>query len=439
MTRGLYAWLFTTLDGCLPLRSLLDTEDGLRRMDRAEKATYQVMVSFGRLIRGPVPGYEHRPIEFQTATLSLWVRPEVPDPGDLLLEDIQDRIMRALVWRSPNDLVPGQDCTGSDPGIVVMDVEHLDGDSEPGFDDLMQAWTKSINLRFLVSLATCAPRLHWCGPCGAQEALEDAGGIAEPSSLPFAGTAFTFVDNGDETLVDDYDLYVAHPTIDVDVLKASVAGTPVVLAYVIASLTPRYASAFYTAYLAVMVEGDFWHSGPPAPGNRIERDATTWLVRPSASLGTRLANFYLGALSSEFDGAMEDEAQAMVPDEYWSAFKLVDPADNGGLPLTDADRPYWDGQWTAMHLAFQSTLKAGFGSQRALIANSAGAVYAGIDGITKERSHIIDDGEAVTRAEFEQQRLQWEAAPHRYGPRVLNVTWNYDLPGAPAVFRGTQT
>ena len=174
MTRGLYAWLFTRLDGCLPFRSLLDTEDGLRRMDGPKKATYQVMVAFGRLIRGPVPGYEHRPIEFMTFSMSIWVRPETIDPGDLMLEDIQDRIMRALVWRSPNDVVPGQDCTQEeDPGIVVMDIEHLDGDTEPAFDDAMQAWSKAITMRALVANATCAARLHWCGPCGDAQALLD--------------------------------------------------------------------------------------------------------------------------------------------------------------------------------------------------------------------------------------------------------------------------
>jgi hypothetical protein len=45
----------------------------------------------------------------------------------------------------------------------------------------------------------------------------------------------------------------------------------------------------------------------------------------------------------------------------------------------------------------------------------------------------------VTLAQFEAQKLEWEASPNRFGDRVLNIAWNYDLPNeADLVYRGIQ-
>jgi hypothetical protein len=323
-----------------------------------------------------------------------------------------------------------------------MDVEHLDGDTESVFDDQMQAWTRTGNLRFLVALATCAPRLAWCGPCGDAQIL----GGSSSSGQPAIGTrtAFTFVDNGDEGAVDEYDAYVCHPTINDVLLEATAHAGSIKLAYVNAPLMPDRSSAFYLGQLAAGIaaagENAFWHDGFPAtPANRIRFDAFNWYVRPSAALGTALANYFLGDLNPYFDGIFSDESTAGIQDHYWTAFKTVDPLDNGGIALTDADRPYWEGQWDEFMSAFLDTMKAGFGSDRAVIANSAGDVWPGIDGITKEESHILVDGEAVTLAQFEAQKLEWEASPNRFGDRVLNIAWNYDLPNeADLVYRGIQ-
>lgn len=165
MTRGLYAWIFDRLDTCLPFRALLDTEEGIRRMDRAEIARYQRMVAFGRLVRSHVPGRERQPLQYQSVKFSLWVRPESPDAGDLMLEDLEDWILKIFVWR--NRAVPGQgDCPTGDLGLIPMDAMHVPGsETEPEHKEAPESWTKSFRIRFLVNIATCLPVADRCDPC----------------------------------------------------------------------------------------------------------------------------------------------------------------------------------------------------------------------------------------------------------------------------------
>lgn len=158
MSVGLYQWIYSTLNPCLPFRTLLDTEDGLRRMDRAEIAKYQVMVAFGRCNQGEAPGYPHGPPILESVLFSVWVRPETPDPGDLVMEDIVMRMLRVLVLSERPLTQRGQsDC--------VMDSRLEGAAQEPIFDDDMQAWMKSMRIQFLVNVATCQPSLEWCNPC----------------------------------------------------------------------------------------------------------------------------------------------------------------------------------------------------------------------------------------------------------------------------------
>lgn len=168
MTRALYAWIFDTLSTCEPFARLVQSSRGLRRMDTADLAEYQKIVCFGRLTRGPLPGYPTRPLFVVTVTFTEWVRPDLDEDdqassGDLILEDLEDRILRALVIRDGNP-VANQRCFPNPP-LLVLDAA-FDGDvGEPGFDEAAQAWTKSFRLRFIVAIATCQPVAPWCGPC----------------------------------------------------------------------------------------------------------------------------------------------------------------------------------------------------------------------------------------------------------------------------------
>lgn len=444
MTRGLYAWLFSRLDGCMPLRTKLDTEDGVRRMDRAERSSYSKLLAFGRVTRAGAPGYGQRPIFRATVLFSAWVRPETTEAGDMALEDLQDHVLRALVWRSPSNPIPGQDCTRGDPGILVMDSEHVAGDEEPFFDEVSQSWTKSWRIAFLVNIATCAEPLEWCNPPCPE--LDNGSSEGESASGAFLATAYNNVAPSEEAFVEDFDLYVCHPLVNTTTLEANTPNDSLKLFYSIVSAMPRFSSSYFVGQRAVASESDYWHSATPAAeSNRIAYSSALFHLRPSAALGAAIATYLLSATSSYFDGIYVDESYGdqglgnpfHVPDEWWAAWKGVAPADNGGVPLTDADRPYWEGQFDAMMAAAFATLKAGMGSSRAIVANTAGGVFPGITGVSIEEGHVALHGEAWALERFEAQRGQWEGDPDRFGVQVLNIAWNSGIQEAGLVYRGT--
>ncbi len=171
MTRHLLTWISRTLTDCPPLMANVDGSRGLRRVDKAEVDHFQKCLTFGRLTRGPVPGRSTRAMWVCTVTFAPYVRPDTDADGnllsgDLVLEDVEDWVLRALVVRESGGIA-GQTCYEARRTLVVLDAQ-FDGDTiEPNFDEDLEAWTKQFRIRFVVSIASCHPVLEWCGPCAA--------------------------------------------------------------------------------------------------------------------------------------------------------------------------------------------------------------------------------------------------------------------------------
>jgi hypothetical protein len=245
-----------------------------------------------------------------------------------------------------------------------------------------------------------------------------------------AGTAFIHVDAGEEVTVDDYDIYVCESIINGAVLDANTPAASLKLCYTIATEVSQSSVPFWVGMRTppVMLETDFFHvPGGIDEAHRVQGDAGLWMLRPSASLGDRLGDYFAAAVPAYFDGAYCDQSFGDLPDYYWTAYQTA--ADIVG------DRATWEANLDAHMAAFFAALKGGFGTGRAAIGNSAGAVFPGIDGITIESVHIVD--EHTTLAAFAAQRSLWEASANKYGDTVLNIAWDYDLNIAGLVFRGT--
>jgi len=262
------------------------------------------------------------------------------------------------------------------------------------------------------------------------------------------GTAYTIVQEGDQPTIPDFDLYVCNPSgFNTTTMEANTPPSSLKLFYTICGLMPAFAGAYWVGQRAaanLANDGDYVHTaGTPGPLTRVVYDGDPngligppnghWMVRPSASLGARIAAYIVGATSTYFDGAMSDESYAAIPSYYWDKYKTaVDPV------LHDSDKPAWDLLWYQMISTFLAILKFNFGGGvRAIIANSAGDTWAGIDGITIEASHIQAMGEGWARAAFEAQKLLWVAGPDKFPNGVQNVAWDYDMNIADLVYRGS--
>lgn len=240
-------------------------------------------------------------------------------------------------------------------------------------------------------------------------------------------TAYTQVSTGgEESTVPRYDFYVCHPAISSSlfVANANTAGSKRV-AYGVCSLVLDLLSQFFVdleaAILSAHGENAYWHVGAPAEGTRITHGASTsWITRPSAALGLTIANYYIANLSGFFHGVMLDEAQESIPNDYWAEYKT-----NTDIVLTDANRPFWDGEWKAMQRAFIGRYKSIVQEDRILIANSAGGTYNYLDGIAIESNHIATNSIPWAVAAFSRQALLRDQSPWRYpsqGP--FNIAWD---------------
>lgn len=268
-----------------------------------------------------------------------------------------------------------------------------------------------------------------------------------PISFPRAGaghvhplvyhTALTQVNPSEEqeARFAGYDLLVCHPNVNTALLQAA-HPTPKKIIYSVASLILNFgASGWWFDLEADIVsafgEDAFWHDGAPAEGTRISLDTDQYIARPSAALGAFIADWVVDHMDPYFEGTMVDECQATIPnngpEDYWALIKT-----NTDIALTDANKPHWDAQWVAMQNAMLHGLKAIWQDERIVIANSAGATYPLIDGITIEASHVNTNGVPWAIERFRQQENFWRQSPWRYrseGP--LNVVWSSASSGNP--------
>lgn len=255
----------------------------------------------------------------------------------------------------------------------------------------------------------------------------------EEAATGGSGTAYFIVSVGDEATVGDYDLYICSPAgIDTALLEASVPAASLKFKYVICPLMPRFTpSAYYDLQRAAVSESDYWHSALPYDQTtRIATGPVHWYLKPSATLGHAIADFFIDNFGSYFDGGYSDESYGDIQDFYWTVYEGAH--DYGG-----EGRPYWEAQWDAMFAAFFGDIKTAFGTSMPLIANTRGDTYTELDGITYEG--ITAGTEAAARVIFETQRTNWQNSANRYGDHVLNIAWDYNLNVAGLVYEGTTT
>lgn len=253
----------------------------------------------------------------------------------------------------------------------------------------------------------------------------------DPEPLPEPGTAFTLIQGN--TIVEPHDLYVCNPTIDTAAFELKRKPGSIVLFYSVSQLMGSYGanSAWWNGIRAVATEADYWHTAnPPSINNRVRHGASNWHVRPSASLAKRIADFVIANAPPYFMGTMPDESNPALPGHYLAAYRTAIEWNEANLAQVQAD-------WVASVNTYIDTLKAAWGSAKAVVPNSAGE--PGPDGFTVEHSHILAKGAgglAWVQEQAEAQRVKWAAAPNRFGVRPLVVTWNHpnQIPG---VFFGT--
>jgi len=429
---SIQAYLCNYLNNCDPLRSLVDDVNGIRRMDRPSKGTFRTCICVGRVINGVVPGVERRPFLFQSPAISIWVRPELEEMGDMKLQQIYIELMKRLVWVG-DGAFPAQDCVGEEPPVLVYASEFVGDEIEPNFDENFQAWTKTFRIRFLVGFATCLPVAEDCSPCTPtpfgeiEEGSSGGGGGGElPPEALLAGEAYTQVAPGQEALVPSRDLYVTHPSINTAIFDANKKPLSIGIGYTTTSLIGQFASAWFAGIRAITTEHDYWHIGGATEANRVEHSANLWHVRPSVSLADRMADYVITNLNPALAGAFCDEANGNLPQHYLDAYRTADEWIEGNLATVQAT-------WTAMHLQYVFRLKQAFGSSRAVVANSGGTPYANADGIWMEDEHVITNGVPWALDRFQQQKANWEANGSRYVHPNSQIASVLNVEGGPTL------
>jgi hypothetical protein len=151
-----YAHICDCLSSCQPLMAILDTEDGLRRVDQPEDGTFSACLTFGRLFGAPIPGFESEPVQNAFVTFTPYVRVDHSDTqaGDLVLGDILYWLKRRFGCARCefNCCAPG-----SATEIIVLN-SRWDGDlDEPALDTTLQAWHQSVRYMFKVAYQCCRP------------------------------------------------------------------------------------------------------------------------------------------------------------------------------------------------------------------------------------------------------------------------------------------
>jgi len=255
-----------------------------------------------------------------------------------------------------------------------------------------------------------------------------------PDPLPEPGTAYAQVQgNTPATTIAPHDLLVCNPTIDTSGFDPKRKPGSIVLFYSVSQIMPSFgpASPWWNGIRAVATEADYWHTAsPPSIANRVLHSANIWHVRPSASLANRIADFVVANANPYFMGTMADESNPVLPAHYLAAYRTA-------IEWVEADLPKIQADWVASVNTYLNSLKAAWGSAKAVIANSAGT--PGPDGFTVEASHILAKGAGGVdwvKANVLAQKAAWDALPNRFGTRPIVVAWNYagQIPG---VYIGT--
>lgn len=236
-------------------------------------------------------------------------------------------------------------------------------------------------------------------------------------------TAHTQVNPTEEANSGLYDLYVCNPNINTATFQANQKPGALRLGYTAAAILLNFDDFWNDLegeIFAVHGENAFWHDGVPAEGTRLELEPNAWLIRPSAAVGTTMANAVIEHLVPFFHGTMVDEMQENLPNQYWDIYKT-----NTDIVLTDADRPVWNANWKSMQSAYIGRLKTIWQDERVVIGNTAGAIYPWLDGITIEDSHITSNGINWALGQWRAQEALWRQSPYRWrSPGPLNVAWN---------------
>jgi hypothetical protein len=227
----------------------------------------------------------------------------------------------------------------------------------------------------------------------------------------FMGIAFTLIQsthifpNTPPEGWEDVDLYVINPTISESNFEATLPprnSLAPVIGHVACSyvLSAGGAGSLYDeirlAIQSEIGESAYWHDLTIAPftphiDNRI-KEGVNYLTRPSAALGTVIANAIIDNIPSWINGVFCDNMTADIPNHYWN-FWLGETE----IALVNGDRAAYEILWDDMNAAMRLTLKAAWEDSKALVCNSAGATYENADGITIESGHFpISPGDGAS-------------------------------------------
>jgi hypothetical protein len=137
---------------CDELADILDSADGVRRIQRGLEAPWENVICYGKAIRTR-PFAQSQPIWRVSVLFVPWIRGEasLQTSGDLILADIEAILIRMWNPHHPADVLR-PDC--QDGTFRLMDT-RFEFSTEPEFQTPVQAWTQQHRIAYDIVVPTC--------------------------------------------------------------------------------------------------------------------------------------------------------------------------------------------------------------------------------------------------------------------------------------------
>lgn len=152
-TRDLYAYIVDCMEGCSALMALLDSADGIRRVDRPKQLNFSSCLCYGGAQGAPIPEFEAEAVQDANVVFRPYVRIDAETTsGDLVVGDIIYWLKRIFgCAKCP------MTCCGTPAQLIVMNVRYLGELDDCRVYEPLQAWTQTVEFRFRVVYQCCRP------------------------------------------------------------------------------------------------------------------------------------------------------------------------------------------------------------------------------------------------------------------------------------------
>lgn len=155
-SRALLAYIFDCLTGCPSLMALVDSERGVRRVQQAERGSFDVCLCVGNAIGNPIPNFEAEALREVNVQFIAYARKDASTltAGDLLVGDMLHWVERIFGCRQCTQNC----CPPAIPWDIIVLNSRYDGSSyEANLYEPLQAWRAADRYRFKVAYQCCRP------------------------------------------------------------------------------------------------------------------------------------------------------------------------------------------------------------------------------------------------------------------------------------------